>query len=71
MRRPRPCLYEPGLEPALRSGAEASFSFFSGHTSNTLASGILFPALRRRHLPLRIVSSVTPLATTVGIAGRF
>lgn len=37
VRRPRPFLYTPGLGGGLREGAEASFSFFSGHTSNTFA----------------------------------
>ena len=37
VRRPRPWMYTPGLNPTEREGAEASFSFFSGHTSNTFA----------------------------------
>ena len=37
VRRPRPYMYTPGLNPGEREGAEASFSFFSGHTSNTFA----------------------------------
>jgi membrane-associated phospholipid phosphatase len=128
VRRPRPYMYQPGLNPTEREGAEADFSFFSGHTSNTFAmvtaaaftftlrhphskwrwlvwslaiagettepvlrvlsgdhfppdcivgalvgtsAGILFPALHRKHLPIRIVSSATPTATTVGVAGTF
>ena len=30
-------MYTPGLNPTEREGAEADFSFFSGHTSNTFA----------------------------------
>jgi membrane-associated phospholipid phosphatase len=128
VRRPRPFMYTPGLNPSEREGAEADFSFFSGHTSNTFAmvtaaaftytlrhphskwrwlvwslaiagettepvlrvlagdhfptdcivgalvgtsAGILFPALHRRHIPIRIVSSAGPTATTVGVAGSF
>jgi len=37
VRRPRPFMYTPGLDPSEREGAEADFSFFSGHTSNTFA----------------------------------
>jgi len=128
VRRPRPFMYTPGLNPTERDGAEADFSFFSGHTSNTFAmvtaaaftytlrhphskwnwlvwslaiagettepvlrvlagdhfptdcivgalvgtsAGILFPALHRRKTNLRVVSSATPTATTVGVAGTF
>lgn len=128
VRRPRPYMYTPGLDPSEREGAEADFSFFSGHTSNTFAmvtaaaftytlrhphskwrwlvwslaiagettepvlrvlagdhfptdcivgalvgtsAGILFPALHRRRIPIRIVSSAGPTATTVGVAGAF
>ncbi|HWE30334.1 MAG TPA: phosphatase PAP2 family protein, partial [Polyangia bacterium] len=125
-RRPRPYMYTPGLNPSAREGAEADFSFFSGHTSNTFAmvtaaaftytlrhphskwrwlvwslavagettepvlrvlagdhfptdcivgalvgtsAGILFPALHRRRVPIRIVSSAAPNGSTVGVAG--
>ncbi|HEX6835257.1 MAG TPA: phosphatase PAP2 family protein [Polyangia bacterium] len=128
VRRPRPFMYTPGLNPSEREGAEADFSFFSGHTSNTFAmvtaaaftytlrhphskwrwlvwslaiagettepvlrvlagdhfptdcivgalvgtsAGILFPALHRRRIPIRIVSSAGPGGTTVGVAGAF
>jgi membrane-associated phospholipid phosphatase len=128
VRRPRPYMYQPGLDPTERDGPEATFSFFSGHTSNTFAmvtaaaftftlrhphsrwrwliwslaiagestepvlrvlagdhfptdcivgalvgtsAGILFPALHRRRLPIRVISSVTPQSSTVGIAGTF
>lgn len=37
VRRPRPYMYTPGLNPGAREGPEADFSFFSGHTSNTFA----------------------------------
>lgn len=37
VRRPRPFMYTPGLNPGAREGPEADFSFFSGHTSNTFA----------------------------------
>jgi membrane-associated phospholipid phosphatase len=37
VRRPRPFMYTPGLNPDGREGPEASFSFFSGHTSNLFA----------------------------------
>jgi membrane-associated phospholipid phosphatase len=33
VRRPRPFLYTPGAYPTERDGADASFSFYSGHTS--------------------------------------
>jgi membrane-associated phospholipid phosphatase len=128
VRRPRPYMYTPGLNPTERDGPEADFSFFSGHTSNTFAmvtaaaftftlrhphskwrwlvwslaiagettepvlrvlagdhfpvdcivgaivgtsAGILFPALHRRHVPIRVISSITPTASTVGVAGAF
>jgi membrane-associated phospholipid phosphatase len=128
VRRPRPFMYTPGLNPGAREGAEADFSFFSGHTSNTFAmvtaaaytytlrhphskwnwlvwslavvgestepvlrvlsgehfptdcivgalvgtsAGILFPALHRRHIPIRVVSSAGPNGATVGVAGQF
>jgi membrane-associated phospholipid phosphatase len=128
VRRPRPFMYSPGLNPTERDGPEADFSFFSGHTSNTFAmvtaaaftftlrhphskwrwliwslaiagettepvlrvlagdhfptdcivgaivgtsAGILFPALHRRRVPIRVVSSVTPTASTIGVAGAF
>ena len=127
VRRPRPYMYVPGLNPSGRDGPEADFSFFSGHTSNLFAmvtaaaftynlrhphskwrwlvwslavagesaepvlrvlsgdhfptdcivgalvgttAGILFPALHRRRIPIRIVSSDGHAAgTTVGVAG--
>jgi membrane-associated phospholipid phosphatase len=128
VRRPRPYMYTPGLNPGAREGPEANFSFFSGHTSGTFAmatataftyslrhpgskwqylvwtlalagatsepilrviagdhfpvdcivgalvgtaSGILFPALHRKRLPIRLISSVTQDQATVGVAGRF
>ncbi|MCU1277876.1 MAG: Membrane-associated phospholipid phosphatase [bacterium] len=128
VRRPRPYMYTPGLNPAERDGAEADFSFFSGHTSNTFAmvtaaaftytlrhphskwrwlvwslavagettepvlrvlagdhfptdcivgalvgtsAGILFPALHRRRVPIRVVSSAGPSGSSVGVAGAF
>ncbi len=128
VRRPRPYMYVPGLNPGQREGAEASFSFFSGHTSNTFAmvtavaftytlrhprskwhwlvwtaaltaattepilrvlagdhfptdcivgavvgsaSGILFPAIHRKRLPIRIVGSSTSKESSVGITGTF
>lgn len=128
VRRPRPYMYVPGLNPSEREAAEADFSFFSGHTSNTFAmvtaaaftytlrhphskwrwlvwslaiagestepvlrvlagdhfptdcivgglvgtaAGILFPALHRRRIPIRVVSSSGPAGTTVGVAGSF
>lgn len=37
VRRPRPFMYTPGLNPGAREGPEANFSFFSGHTSNVFA----------------------------------
>ena len=37
VRRPRPFMYTLDEEPSQRTGAEATFSFFSGHTSNTFA----------------------------------
>jgi membrane-associated phospholipid phosphatase len=37
VRRPRPYMYTPGLNPGARESAEATFSFFSGHTSNLFA----------------------------------
>ena len=37
VRRPRPFLYTPGAYPSERDGAEASFSFYSGHTSFAFA----------------------------------
>jgi membrane-associated phospholipid phosphatase len=37
VRRPRPFMYTPGLNASERNGAEAAFSFFSGHTSNLFA----------------------------------
>jgi hypothetical protein len=37
VRRPRPYMYTPGLNPTQREGPEASLSFFSGHTSGTFA----------------------------------
>ena len=126
VRRPRPYMYTPGLNPSQRDGPEANFSFFSGHTSGTFAmatataytyslrhprsrwqalvwtlalagattepilrvlsgdhfpidcvvgalvgsaSGILFPALHRKKLPIRLVSTVTSERALVGVAG--
>lgn len=37
VRRPRPFMFTPGLNPSGRTGPEADFSFFSGHTSNLFA----------------------------------
>lgn len=128
VRRPRPYMYTPGLNPSGREGPEANFSFFSGHTSGTFAmatataftyslrhpgskwqylvwtlamagattepilrvlagdhfptdcivgalvgtaSGVLFPALHRKRVPVRLVSSVTSERATVGVAGTF
>ena len=128
VRRPRPYMYTPGLNPTERDGPEASFSFFSGHTSGTFAmatatamtyslrhprsrwqalvwtlalagattepvlrvlsgdhfpvdcivgalvgsaSGVLFPALHRKKVPVRFVSSVNADRTVVGVAGSF
>jgi membrane-associated phospholipid phosphatase len=128
VRRPRPYMYTPGLNPSNRDGPEADFSFFSGHTSNTFAmatataytyslrhpgskwrwlvwslamagattepvlrvlagdhfptdvivgalvgsaAGVLFPAIHRRRLPIRLVSSATLDATMIGVAGKW
>ncbi len=128
VRRPRPYMYTPGLNASKRESAEASFSFFSGHTSNTFAmvtaaaytfslrhphskwqwlvwslamagattepilrvlagdhfptdcivgavvgsaSGILFPALHRKRLPVSLSSSTGPNGTMVSVSGRF
>ena len=128
VRRPRPYMYTPGLNPSQREGPEADFSFFSGHTSGTFAmatavaytyslrhprsrwqalvwtlalagattepvlrvlsgdhfpvdciagvlvgsaSGLLFPALHRKHVPVRVVSTVNADRATVGVAGSF
>jgi membrane-associated phospholipid phosphatase len=40
VRRPRPFLYTPGLYPDERDRAEASFSFYSGHTSFAFALAV-------------------------------
>jgi membrane-associated phospholipid phosphatase len=37
VRRPRPFLYTPGVYPSERDGDDASFSFYSGHTSFAFA----------------------------------
>ncbi len=44
VRRPRPYMYTPGLNPGQRDGPEANFSFFSGHTSGTfaMATGVAY-----------------------------
>jgi membrane-associated phospholipid phosphatase len=130
VRRPRPYMYTPGLNPGGREGPEADFSFFSGHTSNVFAMatataytyslrhpgskwqylvwtlamagattepvlrtlsgghfptdcivgalvgssfGILIPALHRRRGRVQLApsASITPLGSTVSLAGRF
>ncbi|MDB4970109.1 MAG: phosphoesterase PA-phosphatase related protein [Myxococcales bacterium] len=40
VRRPRPFLYTPGLYPNDRDSAEASFAFYSGHTSFAFALAV-------------------------------
>jgi membrane-associated phospholipid phosphatase len=42
VRRPRPYLYAPGLYPDDRSTNEASFSFYSGHTSAAFNIAVSF-----------------------------
>ncbi len=42
VRRPRPYLYAPGLYPDERTTAEATFSFYSGHTSSAFALATSF-----------------------------
>jgi membrane-associated phospholipid phosphatase len=128
VRRPRPFMYTPGLNAGEREGPEATFSFYSGHTSGTFAiatataytyslrhprskwqylvwtlalaaassepilrvvagghfptdcivgalmgsaSGMLFPALHRKRVPIRLVSSATAEQATVSVAGKF
>jgi len=73
VRRPRPYLYEPGVYPEDRRSAEASFSFYSGHTSAmfVMSVGLAYtwtlrhPGSRWRWLVwsgLLAVASVLPVA---------
>ena len=58
VRRPRPFLYSPGVDPSDRDSPEAGFSFYSGHTSFAfaLATSCSYTyTLRHPHSPWRWV----------------